>query len=367
MRVLKIMVATIISLVTIVIALVIFLFAVSHGKALPFRDENGEVVKGSISEKIFVIINGFNTGMFIKGIDSTKPVLLFIHGGPGMPEYAISREYEQVLEKHFVVCWPEQRGAGMSYKSEIDISSLTFETAIEDIIATAKYLKQKFGKDKIYLMAHSGGTFAAIQAADRAQELFHAYIAVSQISNQLKSEKMAYKYMIEQFTEANDKKTLRKFSPFSPENLDNPKYYVMRDAPMHKLGIGTTREMKSVVKGVFIPVMLCREYTLKEKINIWRGKYLITAKAGLWSKLVKTDLKQKVTELKIPIYFFGGKYDYTTSSSLAREYFMQIEAPLKGFYTFENSAHSPIFEEPLKAEDIIVKDVLNNELKHADH
>ncbi|GAB1472860.1 hypothetical protein MASR2M69_03010 [Bacteroidota bacterium] len=172
MRLLKIMVATIISLVTIVIALVIFLFAVSHGKALPFRDENGEVVKGSISEKIFVIINGFNTGMFIKGIDSTKPVLLFIHGGPGMPEYAISREYEQVLEKHFVVCWPEQRGAGMSYNSEIDISSLTFETAIADIITTAKYLKQRFGKDKIYLMAHSGGTFSAIQAAEQGTGAF---------------------------------------------------------------------------------------------------------------------------------------------------------------------------------------------------
>jgi len=246
------MVAATISLVTIVVALVIFLFAVSPGRALPFRDETGKIIRGSISEKIFVNINGFNTGMFIKGIDSTKPLLLFIHGGPGMPEYAVSRKYDQILEKHFVVCWPEQRGAGISYSSGIDISSLTFETAIEDIITTAQYLKQRFNKEKVYLMAHSGGTFAAIQAAVKAPELFHAYIAVSQISNQQQSEKLAYKYMIEQFTEANDKKMLRKFAPFTPENLDNPKYYVMRDAPMHKLGIGTTREMKSVITGVFI-------------------------------------------------------------------------------------------------------------------
>jgi hypothetical protein len=35
-----------------------------------------------------------------------------------------------------------------------------------------------------------------------------------------------------------------------------------------------------------------------------------------------------------------------------------LRAPIKGFYTFENSAHSPIFEEPDKAQQILVEDVL---------
>jgi len=34
-------------------------------------------------------------------------------------------------------------------------------------------------------MAHSGGTFIGIQAVAKAPELFHAYIAMAQISNQL--------------------------------------------------------------------------------------------------------------------------------------------------------------------------------------
>lgn len=41
---------------------------------------------------------------------------------------------------------------------------------------------------------------------------------------------------------------------------------------MHKAEIGTTHEMKSVVTGIFMPVMQNQEYTLGEKINIWRGK-----------------------------------------------------------------------------------------------
>ncbi len=61
------------------------------------------------------------------------------------------------------------------------------------------YLRKRFGQDKIYLMGHSGGTFIGIQAAARAPELYHAYIGVSQMSYQLKSEKLAYDYMLQRF------------------------------------------------------------------------------------------------------------------------------------------------------------------------
>ena len=39
----------------------------------------------SISEKIHVNINGVSQGMFIKGNNMDNPILLFLHGGPGMP------------------------------------------------------------------------------------------------------------------------------------------------------------------------------------------------------------------------------------------------------------------------------------------
>jgi len=43
---------------------------------------------------------------------------------------------------------------------------------------------------------------------------------------------------------------------------------------------------------------------------------------------------------------------------LAKSYFEKIKAPVKGFYTFERSAHSTIFEEPEKAQKILREDVL---------
>ena len=57
---------------------------------------------------------------------------------------------------------------GMSYSPAIPRESLTVEQYISDTIAVTNYLRQRFGKEKIYLMGHSGGTFFGIQAAGRA-------------------------------------------------------------------------------------------------------------------------------------------------------------------------------------------------------
>lgn len=338
----------------------------SPGKAIPFVDENGKPVLGSISEKIWVSINGIEQGMFIKGKDRTKPVLLFLHGGPGMPEYAISREYPLVLEEHFLVCWWEQRGAGLSYSSAISPETLTFDQLIADVFEVSNYLRKRFNQEKIYLMAHSGGTFIGIQAAAKTPELYHAYLAMAQISNQLESEKLAYKYMVEQFTLLSDLKMLSKFRKYPDDKINTPDYYVMRDAPMHRLGIGTTRAMKSVISGVFWPVMQNKEYSFTEKINIWRGKAFTTKTVGLWNKLVHTDLTKKVEKLDIPVYFFHGKHDYTTNYQLAKDYFKKLQAPVKRFYTFEQSAHSPLFEEPEKMKFILKKEILGEIQSHSE-
>ena len=144
-------------------------------------------------------------------------------------------------------------------------------------------------------------------------------------------------------------------------------YEALRDAYMHGAGIGTTRDMDSVITGIFLPSWQFREYTLGEKINLWRGKFLSRSREfSLWDKMQVTDLTRQVTELEVPAYFLHGKYDYTCAYPLAKEYFGKISAPVKGFYTFENSAHSPMFEEPEKVRQILLEDVLARENSLAD-
>jgi pimeloyl-ACP methyl ester carboxylesterase len=82
--------------------------------------------------------------------------------------------------------------------------------------------------------------------------------------------------------------------------------------------------------------------------------------------MITTDLADEVPELTIPVYFLHGIYDYTCSYTEAKSYFEQLKAPIKGFYTFDQSAHSPIMEEPEKAQKIMLEDVLNGTNNLAD-
>jgi pimeloyl-ACP methyl ester carboxylesterase len=342
-----------------IVAIVWTMWLLSPGVPPHLAGSDGRSPSISISEKLFVEINGIRQGMFIRGKDAGNPVLLFLHGGPAMPEFAISLSYPAVLEEHFVVCWWEQRGSGLSFRPNSPTDSITEEQLLFDTLAVSNYLRKRFKQDKIYLMAHSAGTFFGIQAASQAPELYYAYIGVGQISRQMDSEKLAYTYMLHQFSVTENHRMVEKLKAIPMlELIAMPSaYYSIRDKAMHRLGIGTTHAMRSVVKGIFVPVMLCRAYTFREKINLWRGK-LSASSTNMWNEIIATDLTAKVKKLDIPVYFMSGKFDYTVSTSLSRNFLENIQAPTKGFYIFAHSAHSPMFEEPERFGQILKQDVL---------
>ena len=352
-----------------IIILTGILLAISPGKPEQFMDESGNPLAGSLSEKIRVNINGVEQGMFIKSKDINHPVLLFVHGGPGMPEYWLTQTYPTGLEEYFTVVWWDQRGAGLSYSPDIPAETMNAEQFISDTLAVTNYLRQRFGREKIYLMAHSWGSYIGIQAAAREPELYHAYIGIGQISCQIQSEQLAYAYALEYYKQAGNADMLEKLAD-APPTLSVPlpaAYGALRDAYMHGAGIGTTHEMRSVVTGIFLPSWQFREYTLGEKINLWRGKIHSRSRDfNLWDNMQATDLTRQVTELDLPVYFLEGAYDYTCAYPLAKDYFEKLNAPLKGFYTFEHSAHSPLFEEPEKVLAILQADVLTGTNSLAD-
>jgi pimeloyl-ACP methyl ester carboxylesterase len=192
---------------------------------------------------------------------------------------------------------------------------------------------------------------------------------MEQIVNTRESEKQAYRYMLEQYGSSGDTKMIQKLDSYPILDSDAAmlSYFksMLRDQTMHALGIGTMHGMKSVFTGIFIPVFECRAYTLSEKINIWRAKAFLRNDTVLLNELFTTDISVKVPKLDIPVYFFSGSYDYTVSHSLTKQYFNELQAPAKGFYIFDSSAHTPMFEEPEKFMKIMLDDVQSGDFSLA--
>lgn len=347
------------AVLVIVLALAGLLWMWSPGVPRPFLDGSGNVLPGSIAEKIRVSINGVEHGMFIKGRSLSNPVLLWIHGGPGMPDYFLTRQYPTGLEDIFTIVWWDQRGTGLSYDSRIPSDAMTVEQFIADTIAVTDYLRERFNQDKVYLLGHSWGSFVGIQAAARAPGRYYAYIGMAQMAHQLESEKLAYDYMLGEYRDRGDTHMVEDLEKATVSMVDGtPQAYLrLRDKAMHRLGIGTTHDMRSVITGIFLPSWRFPEYTIGEKIGLWRGR-VFSRSFGLWEEIIRVDLAELVPRLDVPVYFLHGVFDYTCSFTLAEDYFRALDAPVKGFYRFDDSAHSPILEEPDLAHDVMRLDVL---------
>ena len=281
-----------------------------------------------------------------------------------MPEYFLERRHPSGLDEHFTVVWWERRGSGLSYRGARG-RGITPARLVDDTISLTEYLRDRFGQPKIYLLGHSGGTFIGIQAAARAPELYHAYIGVAQMSRQLRSEQLAHAYMLRRFTDEGDRRMARKLASITMgDSIPLPAAYLhVRDIAMHRLGIGTMHDMRSVV-GLVLEAIRCPSYTPREKLDLWRGK--IFHDKELWNAQLATDLTALVPELDLPAYFVHGVHDYTVSYGEAKAYFRELSAPVKGFYTFEGSAHCPMFEEPERMRQILLEDVLRGSVQHAD-
>lgn len=318
-----------------------------------------------MNEKIYVEINGIKQGMFLQIENLENPVLLFLHGGPGSPEIAFTAKYPTGLEKIFTVCWWEQRGSGISYNPRLAKKEMTIEQMISDTIAVTHYLRKRFSKEKIYVMGHSWGSLLGVLTVQQAPQLFHAYIGIGQVARQLESERLAYTFMLQEFKKANNKKMLRKLERFPVDKggeVSFP-YLGVRSDGMMKLGIGVMHNCTSMMELV-ITLLGYKGYTLKEKLNFPRGSSF--SLKYLWGFVLQSDLFTQVPELRVPVYIFQGKYDYQVSYVIAKEYATAVNAPVKGFYTFEHSAHSPCFEEPDKMCHILYNDVLQGKVDLAD-
>jgi hypothetical protein len=341
----------IILIVAVIFLLVIFMSFIITGKGeiAKFYDNEGHILQKSISEITYLDVNGTSNGMIIRGKNIDNPVLLFISGGPGVPEYWLNEYYDNAIEDYYTVCWWDYAGEGLSYDKSIHRDELSLERIEDDAVSVTKYLLNRFGKDKIDLMAHSAGTVLAINLAENHPEYYNCYFAMGQIvDNGYDRYKYGYQFMKQIFKENGNKKALKLMDsmvivkddgsviPKNPTTISTTWENVLLAA-----GCATTRDMKSDALGIFFPQMESKCYTFRDKINYWKGKSLLSN--SLYDK-VTISLDEPRT-FQIPVCFINGYYDYTCPTPLVEALYNKIDAPKKQLHIFNNSAHSPLWEE----------------------
>jgi len=309
--------------------------------------DNHTILPGKLHEERFILINGIEMWVTIKG-ESSKPAVLFLHGGPGSPISPYSDNLYKEFEKEFIIVQWDQRGAGKTYGREapeeltpdyLKANPLTTEQMVADGIVLTEYLLKHLGKQKVILFGTSWGSVLGVKMAAKRPDLFFAYVAHAQIVNP-----------------ADDTSLYNKVYKMAVESEDSASIAILNTIgkPPYKKAGNVGRLFRVVKKYERMHAepppeawfTEAPEYNNdKDKQNRSDGDdYSFVNYVGD-SGLAVQSMRSGINLLKdnlvfaVPVFFIQGSEDLLTPAAVTRSYFDKIIAPKKEYFLLPNTAH----------------------------
>jgi pimeloyl-ACP methyl ester carboxylesterase len=317
----------------------------------PITDAGGNEMPGSIAVIETVTLGGIEQTITIRGVDTAKPVLLFLHGGPGMPSspWATWNGYHAGLEQHFVFVHWDQRGAGKSYFETLTPDDMLLENFVSDTLELTDILRGRFNQDKIFLWGHSWGSGLGFEILRVNAEPFYAYIATGVRNDWQSSQILGYEKVLEMAYEANDTEAIEKLEAIQPFDPQNMEHLQVRGEYLSQYLVGDFHT--EGLENAWL------DYARKGKSPEYPSPYIKPTLAGLdFSRqtvlpvIMRSgfNLTNDFPVSAIPVHFIQGRYDYECPGEPVENYYSTLQAPDKSFTWFQNSAHDVYYDEPGK-------------------
>lgn len=325
---------------------ILYLFLTLLAMSFSVHAQNSSI-SDKIKEAKFVSINGIEQWITIKG-ERSKPIILFLHGGPGSPLSPYSDILYKDLEKDFIVVQWDQRGTGKTFGKNapeeltpkyLKENPLSLELMTSDGIELSKYLLKYLDKQKIILFGTSWGSALGVKLASKRPELYYAYVGHAQIVNPTIDIDF-YTEIYKMAENTNDKDALDLLN-----SIGKPPYYSAKQVGQLFRILKKYERMNSTPapNNWFV---LSPEYE-NEKDNQDRSdgddysfvNYVGDTKLGVPSMSAGINLMQDNLNFQIPVYIIQGNEDILTPKEKTKKYFSKIKAPKKKYYLLPKTAH----------------------------
>jgi pimeloyl-ACP methyl ester carboxylesterase len=283
-------------------------------------------------------IGGIKQSVRIKGKDVAKPLILFLHGGPGGSLMQKIDKISGKLQQHFIVVHWDQRETGETLRLNKTTAPLTLQLFYNDTHDVIDTLLRRFQRSKLYLVGYSWGSGLGFYMADKYPELLYAYIPVSPLIDQWRSDSISL-VMLKKDMGNNARKELAHVKiPF--ENAEQLYYH--------------------------------RKWLLKHEgqklVSLSLPKSFVLSWAVTWfdvfSRSCDVNRFQSMSVINCPVYFFAGGKDFLTNYSITQEYFNRVTAPKKDLFLFDNAGHELPETHSDEFQDIIIKMILTKTFDH---
>ena len=288
-------------------------------------------VSAHISTTLTPDIGGIKQLIEIKTDDASKPVLLFLSGGPGSSMIKGADAFTNALKSEFTLVQWDQRDAGKTLKLNPSPTQPSVAQMEQDTYEVIQFLRKELKQDKIYLLGSSWGNVLGFYIVKHHPELLHAYFASNPVVSQLESEKELLQTLKEHF----------KDNAVASEELNSVNFPFTSDESMFYL-----RKWLFYKDG--------KQFATSEGFKTGFLQWSKTW-SPVWNEVMHIDLPKTLQSVDCPVYFFVGKNDIQTSTRITQAYFEALQAPRKGLFLFEQSGHQIHQDEPVKFQEAIIK------------
>lgn len=294
------------------------------------------IAQAKIDTTEAILVGGIKQVVTIQGEDRSKPLFLFITGGPGSEGiYDENKIYLDELKRHLVVVAWDQRNCGQTLKLNPSPVKLTVKLYENDTYGLVTALLKQFHQKKLFIMGWSWGTVLGFYMADKHPGLLYAYMAVSPAVNQWESERVLLSDMKQKAAQQKNIQAANELEkvkiPFE-NGLQN--YY--------------DRKWLSVFNGEVI------EDTTEFKKYFTENSEM----TALFKEANYINLTVSLPRINCPVYFFVGRKDHQTNYLLSEKYYQQLKAPEKELFWFENSGHLIPVTEPVLMQKVVITQIL---------
>lgn len=299
-----------------------------------------------IQQDLYVPIDGISQWISIRGTDLRNPILLVLHGGPAEPEMPAAWTFQPPWEDYFTVVEWSQRGTDKTYEANTPAQmapGMTIAGMTQDAAELVRYLRQRFHKQRIFVLGHSWGTVLGVRLAQSHPDWLYAYIGVGQVVNMRRQEPLVYHFALRQARMHHNIEAIRQLraiAPYPGNALTLARMSVRSKWEMYYGGVAWGRRAFDWDSDTWLlsPDYSQRDLDALGTADLFSLKYL-------YGPMLSINLDQ-VTRLDCPVIEFVGAHDETVPASLTIKWFERLHAPSKRLVIFADSAHMSFEEQP---------------------
>jgi len=302
----------ILKIIAVVLAMLIILplitiYSVRGVNAIRFNISDG------VQERTFIALGGIEQAIHIRGQSTENPVIIWLHGGPGLPDTFALSAFQFQMEHDFTFVRWDQRGGGRTHFRNLN-APISFDVLLSDLDELVDYVIERFNQPVYRTMATNTIIERALAAgnvndAEQAR-LLDEILSVADMGH-------------EDFSQGD---------------------FIAWEALMFRYLDFSGESTRFALDSVFSP---------------WWG---FTEKRWLISLITDTDFNTHFErnrplfievgrfvppqQLEIPIAFIMGSEDFATATPLVVDYYNRVETPSKRMFILEGAGHLPMVSQP---------------------